>query len=137
MSENLAEKAIERNTQLRRQSKDNTLSQNYRTNDCMLRHKRFESVFFTNTLFATNHKSTRGNKCCQVFVSGKIYICVCPMKSQDEFETTLHWIFKEVGVPVDRIVDEFSAQKKLSVKRLCDQVGTTLKILERAIPWEN
>ena len=35
--ENLAEEAIERNTQLRRQSKDDTLSRNYATNDRMLR----------------------------------------------------------------------------------------------------
>ena len=31
----------------------------------------------------------------------------------------------------------FSAQKKPSVKRFCDQVGTTLKMLERATTWEN
>ena len=74
--ENLAEEAIERNTQLRRQSKDNTLSRNYTTNDRMLRYKRLESVFFTDTMFATKHKSTRGNKCCQVFVSDKGYIAV-------------------------------------------------------------
>ena len=80
--ENLAKEAIERNTQLRRQSKDNTLSRNYRTNDRMLRHKRLESVFFTITMFATKYKYTRGNKCCQAFVSDKGYIAVYPMKSQ-------------------------------------------------------
>ena len=90
MPENLAEEAIERNTQLRRQSKDNVLSRNYTTNDRMLRCKRLESVFFTDAMFATKHASTRGNKCCQVFVSDKGYIAVYPMKSQSEFETTLH-----------------------------------------------
>ena len=88
-------------------------------------------------MFATNHKSTRGNKYCQVFVSDKGYIVVCPMKSQDEFETALYWFFKEVGVPVDLIVDGFSVQNKQSVKIFCDQVGTTLKILVRATPWAN
>ena len=114
--ENLAEKEVERNTQLHRQSKDNVLSRNYTTNDRMLRCKRLESVFFTDTMFATKHKSARGNKCCQVFVSDKGYIVVYPMKSQSEFETVLHWFCKEVGVPVDLIVDGFSAQKKPSVK---------------------
>ena len=88
--ENLAEETIERNIQLHRQSKDNTLSRNYTTNDRMLRCKRLESVFFTDTMFVTKHKSTRGNKCCQVFVSDKSYIAVYPMKSQSEFETALH-----------------------------------------------
>ena len=63
--ENLAEKSIENNAQLRRQSKDNALSRNHTTNDCILRCKRLESVFFNDTMFVTNHKSTRGNKCCQ------------------------------------------------------------------------
>ena len=135
--ENLAEDAISRNTQLRRQSQDNSLSRNYTTNDRMLRYKRLQSVFFTDTMFATKHKSTRGNKCCQVFVSDKGYIAVYPMKSQDEFETALHWFCKEIGVPVDLILDGFSAQTKTTIKRFCDQVGTTLKILERATPWAN
>ena len=53
------------------------------------------------------------------------------MKSQDEFETSLHWVCKEVGVLIDLIVDGFRAKK--SVKMLCNQVGTKLKILEHAI----
>ena len=88
-------------------------------------------------MFATKHKSTRGNKCYQVFISDKDCIALHPMESQDEFEPTLHWFCKQIGVLVDLIVDGFSAQKKLSVKRFCDQGGTTLKILECATPWAN
>ena len=135
--ENLAESAIKRNTQLKRLSQDNPLSRNYTTNDRMLRYKRIQSVFFTDTMFARKHKSTRENKCCQVFVSDKGYVAVYPMKTQHEFETALHWFCKEIGVPVELIVDGFSAQTTTSVKRFCDQVGTTLKILERATPWAN
>ena len=135
--ENLAQEAIARNTQLRRQSQDNPLSRHYTTNDRMLRYRRIQSVFFTDTMFASKHKSTRGNKCCQVFVSDKGYVAVYPMKSQDEFETALHWFCKEIGVPVELILDGFSAQTTSTVKRFCDQVGTTLKILERATPWAN
>ena len=67
-------------------------------------------------MFATKHKSTKGNKYCHFFLSDKHHIYVHPMKSQDELETSLHWFFKEVGVPVDLIVDGFSSQKKLSIK---------------------
>ena len=88
-------------------------------------------------MFATKHKHTRGNKCCQFVVSNKGYVVVYLMKSQDEFETALYWFCKEVGVPVDLGVDGFSSQKKRSVKRFCNQVGATLKILKRANPWEN
>ena len=38
---------------------------------------------------------------------------------------------------VDLILDEFSNQTKLSVKRSCDKVDAALKKLECAIPWEN
>ena len=88
-------------------------------------------------MFPSKHMSTRGNKCCRLFGRDKGYIVVHPMKSQSEFKTALHWFCKEVGVPVDLIVDGFSAKKKSSIQRFFDQVGTTLKILERAIPWEN
>ena len=94
MPENLAEKSIERNAQLLRQSKDNTLSRNYETNDRMLRYRRLESAFFSETVFATKHKSTRGKKCCQVFVNDKGYIVGYPMKPQNEFETALHCFLK-------------------------------------------
>ena len=126
--ENLAEKEIEWNTQLCRKSKNNNLSRNYTKNDRMLRFKRLQSVLFTDTMFATKHKSTKVNKCCQVFVSDEGYI-VHPMKYQDEFETALHWFCTEFGVLVNMIVDGFSTQKKPSVKRFCDQVGTALNIL--------
>ena len=132
--ENLSKKSIEINTQLRRQSKDNSLPRNHTTNDRMLRCKSLESVFFSDTMFATKHKSTRVNQHWQVFVSDKGYVVVYPMNSQDEFDTSLRWFYKEVGVTVDLIVDAFSSQKKPRVKRFCDQVGTTLKILERTIP---
>ena len=88
-------------------------------------------------MFATKHKYTIGKKCCQVFVSDKGYIAVYQMKSQSEFDTALHWFCKEVGVPVDLIVDGFSDQKQPSVKQFCDQVDTMLKIVERDTPWEN
>ena len=84
---NLAQDTIPRNTQMHRQSQDNFLSRNYTTNDRMLRYKRLQSVFFTDTIFASKHKSTRGNKCYQVFVSDKGYVAVYPMKSQGDSDT--------------------------------------------------
>ena len=90
MPENLADEAIERSAQLRRQSKGNYLSRNHATSDRVLRYKRLESVFFSGTAIATKRKSIRGNKGCQVLFSDKDSIAVHPMKSQDELETALH-----------------------------------------------
>ena len=79
-------------------------------------------------------KSTRQNTCCQVFVSDKGFVAVYPMKSQSEFQTALHWFCKQIGVPVDLIVDGHKAQKSNAVRRFCNQVGTTPKILEIGTP---
>ena len=91
ISEPLAQGAIDQNTQLCRHYADNTLSRQFSTNDRMLRYRRIQSVFFTDTMFATSKaKSTRGNTCFQVFVSDKGFVAVYPMKSQSDFETALH-----------------------------------------------
>ena len=138
IDESLAEGVLERNTQLKRQCQDNTLSRNFSTNDRMLRYKRIQSTFFTDTLHATpKAKSTRGNTCCQLFVSDKGFVAVYPMTSQQEFQTALHWFCKQIGVPTDLIIDGHKAQKQVSVKRFSDQVGMTLRVLERGTPWSN
>ena len=138
ISEPLAEKSLEQNTQLCRHNADNVMSRQFTTNDRMLRYRRLQSAFFTDTMFATpKAKSTRGFTCCQVFVSDKGFVSVYPMKSQEEFQTALHWFCKQVGVPVSLIVDAHRAQMSKGVRRFCDQVGTTLRILEKGTPWAN
>ena len=138
INDELAQGALDQNTQLARHSSDNILSRQISTNDRMLRYKRIQSAFFTDTMFAQpNAKSLRQNTCCQVFVSDKGYVAVYPMKSQSEFKTALHWFCKQVGVPADLIVDGHKAQRSKDVRRFCNQVGTTLKILETGTPWAN
>ena len=82
ITEDTASGAIEHNTQLNRQSADNSLSRHFSTNDRMLRYKRIKSTFYTDTRFATDKaKLTRGNKCCQLFVSDKGFVAVYPMET--------------------------------------------------------
>lgn len=137
VKEPLAKEAVEQNTQLCRHNEDNELSRQYITNDRMLRYKRLQSVFYSDTMFALKHKSRRQYKCCQVFVSDKGFVVVYPMKSQEEFQTALHWFCKEVGVPVSLIVDAHKSQTSPVVRRFCDQVGTTIRVLEKGTPWAN
>ena len=86
------------------------------TNYCMLRCKRLQSVPFIDNMLATKKNSTKVNKCSQILIFDKVYIAEFPMNFQHEFETTLCWFCKEVDVPVDLIINGFSAQKKLSIK---------------------
>ena len=104
----------------------------------MLWYKRINSVFFSDTMNAhKNATSLRGYTCYQVFVSDKGYVVVYPMKTQEEFQTAFHWFCKQVGVPVDLVVDAHKAQTSAQTKRFCHQVGTTLRILECGTPWSN
>ena len=59
------------------------------------------------------------------------------MKSQSEFQTALHWFCKQIGVPTSLSIDGHKAQTSNAVRRFCNQVGTTLKILEVNTPWAN
>ena len=61
VSEELAQGAIDQNTQLCKHHADNSLSRQFSTNDRMLCYKRLKSVFFTDTLVSLSTKSTRGN----------------------------------------------------------------------------
>jgi hypothetical protein len=67
-----------------KQTNDPRLSRNYRTNDRMLRYKRINEYLFMDTFFATKKaaKSSRGHKCCQLFVTDKGFVYVVPMKSR-------------------------------------------------------
>jgi len=105
IDDHLAEDVIDQNTQLCRHNADNHLSRQYTTNDRMIRYKRLKSTFYSDTMFATKHKSVREYTCRQVFVSDKGFVAVYSMRSQEEFRTALHWFCKQVGVPMSLIVD--------------------------------
>ena len=129
---------IERNTQLNCQSCDSDLSRQFTTNDRMLWYKRINSCFFTDTMFVTDKaKSRRGNKMLQVFVSDKGFIAIYPMKRKYQFKEALHLFCKELGVSVSLVVDPSGEQTSKDIWKFCNQVGTTLRILQESTQWAN
>ena len=62
------------------------MNQNYTTNDRMLRYRQITQYFFMDTFFAMKKGGTlsRGNTCCQLFVTDKGFIYVVPMKCKSE-----------------------------------------------------
>jgi hypothetical protein len=67
------------------------LSRNYSTHDRMLRYKRLNEYFFMDTFFSTKKagKSSRGDTCCQLFVTDKSFVYVVPMKTKSEVIQTV------------------------------------------------
>ena len=104
----------------------------------MLRNKRINSTFYTDTMFATDKaKSIRGNKGCQYFVSDKGCVAVYPMESVSQFEDALQLFCNEVGFPTTMVADPHPSQTKKSIRRFCDQVGMSLRLLEKHTQWAN
>lgn len=109
----------------------------------MLRYRRLNSCFYTDTLFATaKAKSSCGNKCAQLFVSDKGFVAVYPMKHERDYLSALRQFAKDVGVPLSIIADGAAAQGNgprgsRAVKDFCNQIGTTLRQIETMTSWAN
>lgn len=91
------------------------------------------------TFFATKKggKSSRGNTCCQLFVTDRNFIYVVPMKSKSEVLQALKQFAKRVGAPDAIVCDMSGEQTSDKVKRFLADIGTTLRALEEGTPWAN
>ena len=105
VSEELTSKYIEKSTQLCKHNSDNSLSRKFSTINIMLRYRRINSVFFTDTLLAQTTPSTCVNKYAHIYVSEKGLVMIYPMKYQSEFNDTLHCFCKDIRVPVYLVMD--------------------------------
>jgi hypothetical protein len=115
------------------------LSRNYSTNDCMLRYRRITEYFFMDVFFATKKagKSSRGYTCCQLFVTDKGLIYVVPMKSKAEVLQAVKQFAKEIGAPGAIICNMAGEQTSHALKNFCQEIGTTLHVLEEGTPLAN
>ena len=131
-------RTLDQTTQYCRHGADNSLSRQYSTNDRMLRYRRINSMFFTDTFFVTKKgKSTRGNTCAQMFVSDKGFVAIYPMPSKSSFLDALKLFCKDIGVPLSLVLDPSGEQTKTEVRRFCHKIGTTLRVLQESTQWAN
>ena len=91
------------------------------------------------TFFATKKggTSSRGNTCCQLFVTDKGFIYVVPMKHKSEVLSAIKQFAKEVGVPDAIVSDMAREQVSQVVRQFCNMIGTMLQALEEGTPWSN
>jgi hypothetical protein len=120
-------------TQLNSQGGSESLSRHVGTNDRFLRYRRLKSEFYTDTFFVTGKaRSTRGYTCMQIFVSDKGFVKVYPMRKVSEYPQALKLFAKDVGAPDVLVADLHPSNKSKDVKAFCNQIGTTLRILEES-----
>ena len=105
----------------------------------MLQYKQIREFYFVDTFFAISKagKSSRGNTCCQLFVSHKGFVFFDQMKRKSEVSLALKLFVKEIGAPDAIICDASGKQKSKEVRKFCHQIGTTLRYLEEITPWAN
>ena len=91
------------------------------------------------TFFATSKagKSTRGNTCCQLFVTDKGFVYVVPMKTRRDVLSAFKQFAREIGAPDAVICDPAPEQRSSDLYAFCNEVGTTLRSLEEGTPWSN
>jgi hypothetical protein len=59
------------------------------------------------------------------------------MKSKSEVLQAVKQFAKEIGAPDAIICDMAGEQTSNALKRFCQEIGTTLRVLEEGTPWEN
>jgi hypothetical protein len=134
-----AKRTLDVTTQHKKHTSNPALSRNYTTNDRMLRYKRISEHFFMDTFFATKKagKSSRGHTCCQLFVTDKGFTYVVPMKTKGEVLLAVKQFAKEIGAPDAIIADPSREQTSEPLRKFCNEIGTTLRALERGTQWAN
>jgi hypothetical protein len=134
-----AKRTLEVTSQNVSHAEEPTLARNFVMNDKMLRYKRIKQFFFLDTFFATSKagKSSRGHTCCQLFVTDKGFVYVVPMKSKSEVLHAVKQFAKEVGAPEALICDAAREQRSHELRKFCQEIRTTLRVLEENTPWAN
>lgn len=134
-----ARRTLDVTTQHSRHKDNPKLARNYGTNDRMLRYKRVNEYFFTDTFFATKKggRSSRGHTCCQLFVTDKGFVYVIPMRAKSDVMQAVKQFAKEVGAPDAIICDAAREQIKLELRKFLNEIGTVMRVLEENTPWAN
>ena len=98
----------------------------------MLWYKWINGYFFIDTFFATKKggKSSRGNLCCQLFVTYKGFLYVVPLKRKSEVMSAVKQFTKEIGAPDAIVCDMLMEQTSPEIKTFFNEIRTTLRVLE-------
>ena len=118
-----------------------SLNRRYKTNDCMLRYARVLSDVFMDTFFTAKRlgPSTRGYKCCQIFVTEFGHVFVVPLESKagERIKFALKKYFKDVGVPPMIICDAAREQVQGDALLLYNEAGCQIYELAKDTPAAN
>ena len=95
--------------------------------------------FFMDAFFATKKttKSTREKTCCQISVIDKSFVHVELWREKSDLIHTLKILAKEIGFLEAIIVDSAPEENSSEVKKICNQIIISHRMLEKGTPWSN
>ena len=73
----------------------------------------------------------------QIFVTNKGFVYLVPMRSKGNVLLAVKAFAKEVGAPDAIVCDPAREQTSQDVKTFCQQIGTTLRVIEERTQWAN
>ena len=103
----------------------------------MLRYKHLKEYFYIDTFFATSKckNSSRGNTCDKLFVTDKGFVYIVPITKESDVLQAIKQFSKVIGAPDAIIWDAARAQTSADMRKFCNEIGTTLRVLDKNSPW--
>ena len=102
----------------------------------MLRYPRLPHTMFTDTLLA-GEKSSRGNKCSQVFATSYAFTRAYGMKVKSQAHEALSVFLKNEGVPLVMVMDGSKEQLLGEFRRKLKEANCHQSQIEPYFPWMN
>lgn len=132
-----AKNTVKRTTQLGvRTVLHPSLSRRFRTNDRMLRYRRFQHNLYSDTMFSSV-KSARGNTCAQIFATDFGWSRSYPMPSKGKAHEALSLLFAREGAPPRLIADNAKEMMLGEFAKKCKDASVHLRGTEPYSPWMN
>ena len=74
------------------------------------------------------------NTYCEIFVTGKLFLCFVLMKSKGLVSQALKQFDKEIRAPEEFVLDSSGEQTSQEAKQFCKNFGMALRVLEEVTP---
>jgi transposase InsO family protein len=133
----IAENTIKATTHLRVQTVNHpNVERRWPTGDRPLRYRRLNHAVYHDTMHS-KVVSSRGNKCCEIYVTDFGWSRSFPMQKESEVHETLDLFLSRYGIPESLISDGAKSYTGGQYRKKAKQAGIFCKLTDPYSPWQN
>jgi hypothetical protein len=137
IGKNIAENTIKATTHLRMQTVNHpNVERRWPTGDRPLQYCRLDHTVYHDTMYS-QVKSSRGNKCCKIYLTDFGWSRSFPMTKESEVHETLALFLGRYGIPEVLISDSAKSYTVGEFRKKAKQVGIFCKLTDPYSPWQN